>query len=82
MYLPKTRISLGNPRATPLSCLTFMEKFLNSSVANENFPRRREIKVRKNEMILRKNEMIVRKNFSVPRWRVGGVGGDRRSSAG
>ncbi len=36
--------------------------------ANENSPRRAEIKVRKNEMKLRKNEITSPKNFPIPRW--------------
>ena len=39
--------------------------------ANENSPRRAEIKVRKNEMKLRKNEIASPKNFSIPRWITG-----------
>ena len=44
------------------------EKIPNSSVKNENFSRRIEIKVRKNEMKLRKNEIKVPMNFPVPHW--------------
>ena len=39
--------------------------------ANENSPRRAEIKVRKNEMKLRKNEITSPKNFPIPRWITG-----------
>ena len=44
------------------------EKSADSSLENEHFPRRGEIKVRKNEMKLRKNDFEVPKNLSVPRW--------------
>ena len=39
------------------------EEIGNLQGANENSPRKREIKLRKNEIKLRKNEMKVRKNF-------------------
>ena len=38
--------------------------------ANENSPRRAEIKLRKNEMKLRKNDFEVPMNFLMPPWRV------------
>ena len=36
--------------------------------ANEQFPRSRDIKVRKNEVKLRKKEIKLPKNTSAPRW--------------
>ena len=45
------------------------EKIRNRHGANENSPRRVEIKVRKNEMKLRKKEIKVPKNFFIPPWR-------------
>ncbi len=44
------------------------EEIGNLHGANENSPRRAEIKVRKNEMKLRKKGIKVPKNFLVPRW--------------
>ncbi len=38
--------------------------------ANENSPRRPEIKVRKNEMKLRKKQIKLPKNFFMPPWRI------------
>ena len=51
------------------------EEFANSSVANKNSPRNRQIKVRKNEMKVRKNEIKVPKNFSIPPWRISNSSG-------
>ena len=56
--------TLASPQ-TPIST----EEIGNIQGANENPPRRAEIKVRKNEMKVPKNEMKVRKNFVVPHWR-------------
>ena len=47
------------------------EEIGNLHGANENSPRRTEIKVRKNEMKLRKNEIKVRKNLFAPPWIIG-----------
>jgi len=56
--------TLASPQ-TPIST----EEIGNIQGANENPPRRAEIKVRKNEMKVPKNEMKVPKNFVVPHWR-------------
>ena len=58
-----------SPTLTTLTSLmirTSTEEIGKCQGANENSPRRREIKVRKNEMKLRKNEIKVPKNFFVP----------------
>ena len=46
------------------------EEIGNRLGANENSPRRAEIKVRKNEMKLRKKEIKVPKNFFIPPWMI------------
>ena len=56
--------TLASPQ-TPIST----EEIGDIQGANENPPRRAEIKVRKNEMKVPKNEMKVPKNFVVPHWR-------------
>ncbi len=56
--------TLASPQ-TPIST----EEIGDLQGANENSPRRAEIKVRKNEMKVPKNEMKVPKNFVVPHWR-------------
>ncbi len=52
----------------PYNRYTYTEEIGKLHGANENSPRRAEIKVRKNEMKLRKKGIKVRKNFFVPHW--------------
>ena len=65
----------GRSTESPYNRYTSTEEIEKRHGANENSPRRGEIKlrknemkVRKNEMKLRKNEMKVRKNFPVSHW--------------
>ena len=46
------------------------EESPDSSLENENFPRRQGKFLRKNQMILRKNEMILPKYFFFPPWQI------------
>ena len=58
------------PQSSPMIRVS-PEEIKDLHGANENSPRRTEIKVRKNEMKLRKNEIASPKNFSTPRWILG-----------
>ncbi len=57
-------VTLGDHRYTP------RWKMEDIHGANENSPRRTEIKVRKNAMKVRKNEIKSPKSFSVSHWKI------------